>query len=156
MLPGLRAKCAVLLPYFATSITPGLDDLIEAFPVVRKLWLPPRHARRRRSRRHRECDLLHVFLANDDLGQGFREQRKMQRGSPADSTRERIHQLGERNCVTVGGEQDPSDVSCFGCSEQGRGGIDLMEVVLQGFARTGPVRPAETKGGAIGAYTAAG
>ena len=55
------------------SIAPSLNDLFEAFPVVRKLRLPSRHARCGHSKRHGKCDLLHVFLANDYLGQWLRE-----------------------------------------------------------------------------------
>jgi hypothetical protein len=79
----------------------------------------------------------------------------MQRGSAVDPMRERIHQLHERNRVTVRGVEDLALVSRSGRGEQGRGGIELMEVVLQRLARTGPVRPAETKGGAISAQISA-
>ena len=75
----------------------------------------------------------------------------MQRGSPADAMRERIHQQHERNRVTVGGVEDLADVSWYTGREQGRSSIELMDVILQHLGRTRPIRPAETEGGAIGA-----
>lgn len=49
---------------------------------------------------------------------------------------ERVHQPHERNRATVGGVEDLADVSWSACGEQGRGGIDLMEVILQCPERT--------------------
>ena len=131
-------------------VTPRLDDLIEAFPVVRKLRLPLGHAWRRSARRHCKRHLLHVLLANDHPGEKFRVRRQMQRGSSADAMRERIHQLSERNRVAVGCVQNLSRVRGPGGSEQRGSGIELVEVVLP-RAAAGPVRPAEMKRGAIGA-----
>ena len=42
-----------------------LDDLIEGLPIVGKTRLPSRQTRGRRPRRHPQCGLLHMLLAND-------------------------------------------------------------------------------------------
>jgi hypothetical protein len=89
------------------------------------------------------------------LAKGLREQRQMQWGSPTDPMRERVNQLHERDRMTVRGIENLARVSRFGSGEQCRGSIELVEMVLQRLAWTGPVRTAETKGDAISAQIGA-
>ena len=126
---------------------PGFDDLIEPCPVVRELRRPSRHARRRRPRRHRQRRLLHVFLANDQLRQGLREQRQMQRVAPADPMRERIHQPRERDRVTVRGVEDLARVARSRRGEQRRRRrrTDAGGTAAPGTARTSKAGRAERR-----------
>ena len=51
-----------------SSVVPDRNDLIQPQAAIRELWLPSRHRRLWSVQRHRQCRLLHVFLANDQVG----------------------------------------------------------------------------------------
>ena len=63
--------------------------------------------------------------------------------------------MHERDGATVGGVERLARVPSSGGGQQSRSRVELVDVILPRVGRTGPVRPAETKGGAIGAQISA-